>query len=909
MAFYRESDTKLSHTTSCSSCKLYLKASNPKLEATGSGKNGILLLLPQPSEAEDVQGVCGVGSDNAWLKMQLESIDISWNDCTIVNVIGCHTSEMKGIHNTCCLNRLERIIQQVKPRLVIAFGNNVLQSTVGQEWTRNLGDIVKWHGFIIPKRNWNCWLVHTFYTTDVVNSPSYNLNERWRAASTAIEKARAVEKTGRYKIYTRYLKEDIRRAYKKSFEPIPDRPEDVSPVSVLSEDEAVVWMETAYAYLKNNPKALLACDLETSGLKCYNKNQFAYSIAFMYDKSVGSAGFLITNKTIPYIQKLFSLNPRIVGANWKFDYCWCRNKLNCNPENLYADVVILSHLLNNKDDITSLKFNTFWRYGIAYEDTVHKYLVADGTNALNRIKEAPIHDLLYYNALDVVYTMYCALDQLEEWNQETNPNKDFAFKLFHKGSIALAKMELHGIKMDLDKAKESYSFCESKLKEIEESIKDEPVWKEWQSIYKEKTSLVSDAQIIDIFIKRKGLWPRGISKNVKPKADHEWLNKMVDQEPFIQYILNKRKYEKMATTYLKSYFDETNDDGKIRAFNTLNNVASFRMASNSPNLMNQSSRIPEQVQLLKSCFVPDNKKCCLLSCDFSGLENNISANITKDPYMIASLDGGVDMHKDNCLYVFFTNDEEFHALKQYDEEHHTKYAKALRNGGKTASFAALFGSAKQTMGESLWKAMDDNDLHVTPTETAKNRAIKALNMQNKYEEYLNDCRLQGEAPMEKAEFFYLEYEEYIDGFIKDFWNNRMKVTKEWRDHTYQKYLETGKVEYPTGLTIRDIMTRNSLLNGPVQGSGSCVTLFCLCRLIKLIEQKKLKSFPVLVIHDDIVSNVYEDEVVEYVRLLKQVMEVETQQVFPWLTVPLHAEPEITFTNWAEKQEYKEENYL
>ena len=96
MAFYRESDTKLSHTTSCSSCKLYLKASNPKLEATGSGKNGILLLLPQPSETEDAQGICGVGSDNAWLKMQLESIDISWNDCTIVNVIGCHTSEMKG---------------------------------------------------------------------------------------------------------------------------------------------------------------------------------------------------------------------------------------------------------------------------------------------------------------------------------------------------------------------------------------------------------------------------------------------------------------------------------------------------------------------------------------------------------------------------------------------------------------------------------------------------------------------------------------------------------------------------------------------------------------------------------------------------------------------------------------------
>ena len=909
MAFYRESDTKLSHTTSCYSCNLYSKVHSPKLEAYGNGKNGILLILPPPSEEEDRFGLCGMGEKNAWLKQQLASIDIVWEDCTIVNVIGCHTNNLKGSQNVCCLNRLERIVKQVKPRLVIAFGNSTLQSTVGQEWTRNLGDIIKWHGFVIPKRDWNCWLVHTFYTDDIVYNENYWRNQNWSKASGTFEKARAVERSGAYKMYLRAMKEDIRKAYKKSFEPLPVRPEEVSPVSVLSEDEAVVWMETAYVYLKNNPEALLACDLETSGLKCYNENQFAYSISFMYDKSIGSVGFLITNKTLPYIQKIFSLNPRIVGANWKFDYCWCRRKLNCNPENLYADVVILSHLLNNKDGITSLKFNTFWRYGISYEDTVHKYLEAKGTNGVNNIKQAPVHDLLYYNALDVVYTMYCVLDQLEEWNKETNPNKDFAFKLFHKGSIALAKMELHGIKMDLERAKESYDFCENKLKEVEEKIKDEPVWKEWKSIYKEKTSIVSDAQIIDIFINRKGLWPRGISKKAKPKADHEWLNKMVDQEPFIQYILEKRKYEKMATTYLKSYFDETNDDGRIRAFNTLNNVASFRMASNSPNLMNQSSRIPEQVKLLKSCFVPDNKDCALVSCDFSGLENNISANITKDPYMIASLDGGVDMHKDNCLYVFCTNDEEFHALKQYDEEHHTKYAKALRNGGKTASFAGLFGSAKQTMGESLWKAMDDNDLHVTPTETARERVIKVLNMEEEYKKHLNDCRKFRTAPLEKAEFFYLQYEEYIDGFIKDFWENRMTVTKEWREATYQKYLETGKVDYPTGLTIRDIMTRNSLLNGPVQGSGSCVTLFCLCRLIKLIEQKKLKSFPVLVIHDDIVSNVYKDEVVEYVRLLKQVMEVETQKVFSWLTVPLHAEPEITFTNWAEKQEYNEEDYL
>lgn len=902
-------DLSYSSTMQCSACKLYYQCSYPKLSFTGTGKTGIMLLLPPPSLEEDLSGIPGTSESNRWMLNEIRSMGINPDDCYVVNVIGCYSEKFISKYITYCRARLDSLISELNPKLVIAFGTSVLNATVGVDFTRALGDIEKWRGFCIPYRRWNCWLMHTYSTQEIVFDNMFNTHRKEKETS-AFKIASEISRSGMFRLYSRLFRQDIKKAYKHLTKAFPKRPETIIPAKYVSEEETINWIKRNYKYLKENPKGVLVCDLETSGLKCYNNNQFIYTIALLADPNDICISFKLTEKLAPYLRKLFSLKPRVVGANFKFDYTWLKKKLDIVADNLFGDVVVLAHLLDNRDGITSLKFQTYVRYGIAYEDTVHKYLEPSaeerqkhGSNAVNNITNAPIEDLCYYNALDVVYTYFVFKDQYSEFSKGKNPDKWFAYKLFHKGSIALAELEYNGVKMDLNKAKSSMDFCEQKIKEIETAIEKEPFWKEWKTRFGEKASLLSDDQVVKMY-QAHGYWAKGISKDSKPVADREFLTKLLDQEPFFQYVLDYREYNKMSSTYLRNYFVETNDDGRIRSFYSLSNVSSYRTSSSSPNMQNQSSRDPRQVELLKSCFVP-SKGCYITSMDFSGLENFVSSNLTDDEYMMGTLVGGVDMHKDNAKFMFFVSEEEFEALKAYDEEHHTKYAKTLRNAGKTASFSTLYGAGAPKVADSLWKVMDDADIHVTPTEKARTRVINRLNLVEGYKTYCEWCQNNQKNPMSEEAFYRSKFMEHCQDFLTDFWEVRMKATKAWRDQTWEKFLEEGEIHNPVGTTIRSGKSANMVLNAPAQGSGSCVTLWCVGMLLHEIKKRGLHSKVIMQIHDDIVCEVPEEELDEHLCVQKYVMEVLTQKIFKWLKIPLRVEAEISNVSWADKHGYED----
>lgn len=900
MGFFDSKDILTRITTDCGRCKLYTNCNAPKIVERGSGKNGIMLLLPPPSKGEDAASMCGENGLNRWLFNKLREIGIDPDECVAVNSIGCYTGTPKPAHALYCKNRFDSIISKYKPKLIISFGSFNLNVTIKDSWSRQLGDIIKWRGFCIPYRKHNCWLMHTFSPKEILFQSPFLVNERWKNATSIEEKEYVVRNNANYKMYMRAFYEDIRKAYFLKDTTIPEDPSKLSPARAISESESLKWLEDAYDYFSNNKDAVLIGDIETNALKPFDSDKFIYSIGLMYKKSEGAVAFKLTEKNTTLLKKLFSLKPKIRGANWKFDWLWLKSKLDIDAGNLVDDIIVQSHLNDNRDGITSLKFQTFVQYGISYEDTVHKYLEADGTNACNNISKAPLQDLLYYNALDVVYTDYCLDNLCKEYDSLDIPNKYFAKKLYHKGSIALAKMELAGMHIDLSIAEDSKKICDANLEIIDKKIENEPDWIYWKKLYGEKASLLSDAQVVDIYIKRKNLWPTGISKKEKPRADHEFLSKMIDKAPFLKYVLEKRKWEKNRNTYLESYFVETNkSDSRIRCFYTASGVSSHRMASRQPNLTNQASRSPEQVKLLKSCFTPKDKDHVIISVDFSGLENYVSANITGDPYMKGTLSGGVDMHKDNALYMFSTNEEEFKKLKEYDNENHTKLAKALRNGGKTCSFSCLFGCAAPVLATSLWKAMDDADLHVTTTEKAKDRVIRTLRMKEKYD------ATDKSIPYE--DFCYNEYEKFAEGFLKDFWENRMKVTKEWREENWDIFVTKGRLNYPVGLSVCGIMSRNSALNAKVQGSAAACTLFSILRTQYYLDKNKAVD-AVLIgqIHDAILAEVHRKDVHKYIELVLKAMCEDTQKAFPFLEVQLQAEAEISERSWAEAESYDPE---
>ena len=444
------------------------------------------------------------------------------------------------------------------------------------------------------------------------------------------------------------------------------------------------------------------------------------------------------------------------------------------------------------------------------------------------------------------------------------------------------------------------SAFQDELKKIEERIKDDPVWIKWGEIVgEEERSILSPAQIIDVFINHMHLRPHGISKEEKAKADLEWLSKLVDQEPFIQNILDYRKYTKILHTYLEGIAKEVNDDGRLRCFYTINNVSSYRIAANSPNFMNISSRDEFQVDLIKKCFVPD-EGYYYTSMDFSSLENCGSAYLTHDEYFTSVLLQGRDMHKENALFMYCFSDEEFQALKKYDEENGTHYAKTARNGGKAASFSTLYGAQKETVGGTLYKYMIEKNVHVTPTELAKDRIIRVLDLENKY-------IVSGEKE-DREEFYLKQYYEHAKAFLDDFWNVRMIQTSEYKKNLMNKYFTFGYIQFPVGLNMHGLFSSLTICNAICQGSSGCITLYCMVLLDYLYKYFNIKGFLTNIIHDDLNCDIKKEDIFRAMSLQKIVMEDVSYKAFSALgfaTFKLKAECELSDKTWGDKKAYND----
>jgi uracil-DNA glycosylase len=121
--------TETKHQTGCGKCGAYLNCKHGRLDGV-IGSNDILLVLPPPSEREDLSGRCGYGEEYVWLSRQLSDVGICYNDCSRINLTGCYGGKDK--HNIqYCRSRVDDFVRLHKPKLVIAFGSDALECTVG----------------------------------------------------------------------------------------------------------------------------------------------------------------------------------------------------------------------------------------------------------------------------------------------------------------------------------------------------------------------------------------------------------------------------------------------------------------------------------------------------------------------------------------------------------------------------------------------------------------------------------------------------------------------------------------------------------------------------------------------------------------------------------------------------------
>ncbi len=135
-----------------------------------------------------------------------------------------------------------------------------------------------------------------------------------------------------------------------------------------------------------------------------------------------------------------------------------------------------------------------------------------------------------------------------------------------------------------------------------------------------------------------------------PSTDHEVLEKLAEQHPLPQAIIDYRNVSKLKSTYLDTLPKQIAADGRIRTTFHQAAAATGRLTSTDPNLQN----IPIRTELGKSirqAFVAE-PGWSLVSADYSQIELRILAHISEDPSLIAAFQSEIDVHRRTAAEVF-----------------------------------------------------------------------------------------------------------------------------------------------------------------------------------------------------------------------------------------------------------------
>ncbi len=128
------------------------------------------------------------------------------------------------------------------------------------------------------------------------------------------------------------------------------------------------------------------------------------------------------------------------------------------------------------------------------------------------------------------------------------------------------------------------------------------------------------------------------------------LEKLRDEHPVIELILQYRELNKLKTTYIEPFPSLIDASGRIHTTYNQTGTATGRLSSSNPNLQNIPTRT-ELGQRFRAAFVAP-KGFQLLSLDYSQLELRIVAHVANDATMIEAFRNGEDIHTRTASEIF-----------------------------------------------------------------------------------------------------------------------------------------------------------------------------------------------------------------------------------------------------------------
>jgi len=398
MGFFSDTELAVASPSGCGSrCSLHQSCITPRMGLTGTGEKGILVVAEAPGEDEDVRGEQSVGKAGQRLRKELafHGIDLE-RDCWKINAVNCRPPEGRAPtpeEIEACRPNVIRAIVEHNPKLILLLGASALSSVVGHSNPKMAHGSSRGfpllRGKTFPDRAFpDSWLSCTFH-------PPY------------------IEKMDFDPVVAVTWRNDIRRALEMSEEPTPKK--DDTCLTVLPNTGAIIkLLETIL-----ERKQLIAFDYETTGLKPHASGHSVVSVGISpsvrrsYAFKFGHGGGwdsvrslwrdVLADRTVPK-----------VAHNIGFEWEWSKVCFDVTTRGWAGCTQVLSHLEDSRAGHGSLKVQAYLKFGVPdYTSDIEKYKCSSnldeaqfGANAKNRMGTAPEFEMLKYNALDALYTMW-----------------------------------------------------------------------------------------------------------------------------------------------------------------------------------------------------------------------------------------------------------------------------------------------------------------------------------------------------------------------------------------------------------------------------------------------------------------------------------------------------------------------
>jgi DNA polymerase len=363
------------------------------MEPYGKGKQRILLVGEGPGEDEDRQGRPFVGVAGQRLREVTARMGVDIDqDCVTTNAVVCRPMNPRGRNRApldkeinSCRPGLLQLIKDMQPEVIVLLGGVPVASLLGLLWKEHPGGITRWAGWKIPCQRWNCWICPTWH-------PSYLLREE-------------------SPVLDRQFEQHLHAAFD-----LPSRPWGVVP-EFRKDVKVILDHEEAGERVRRmiRESGIVAWDLETTGLKPDSDAISIYSCSL--SDGAETISFPWHGKAVLAMWEFVLSDVPKIGANIKFETRFIRKEFGCDVQNWKWDTVLAAHVLDNRQKVSSVKFQAFCRLGQEpYNEMIAPYLksVQPGGNSPNRIREFDLRECLVYGGLDSLLEFKIAFQQMQE---------------------------------------------------------------------------------------------------------------------------------------------------------------------------------------------------------------------------------------------------------------------------------------------------------------------------------------------------------------------------------------------------------------------------------------------------------------------------------------------------------------